>query len=126
MPSGATKLVRLKPYDPKRGHLLQRFMFAGHRFLESRGWYEVPAALAAQLEVLKQPPGRNRHPDDVPLAFDVVDKAEAKQIDKRESREKDRQTADEPVDLTTSDLHRDLAADDEPRVTRRRSGRRGS
>jgi len=33
-----TLLVRLKPFEPRRGFVLKRFTFAGIKFHDERGW----------------------------------------------------------------------------------------
>lgn len=104
-----TKLVRLKPFDPKRGYLLRRYMVNGHRFDEERGWYEVPTALADALAKHRQPSGPGSFVDETPPAFDIKSKVQAQAIDKKEAAQKDRQPADAPVDLTTADLRKDVA-----------------
>jgi hypothetical protein len=100
-------------------------MYRGRRFLEHRGWYEVPTAVADELAELKQPPGAFRHSDDVPLAFDVMSKTEAKVVDKKEAREAARKSADEPVDMTTSDLRRDVEPPKRTAATRAKRKRDG-
>ena len=44
-----TLLVRLKPYDPRRGHVLRRYTYAGIKFQEERGWYRVERPVAEYL-----------------------------------------------------------------------------
>ena len=46
-----TLLVRLKPFDPRRGFVLRRFTFAGIRFQSERGWYRVEKPVAERLRV---------------------------------------------------------------------------
>ena len=50
-----TLLVRLKPYDPRRGCVLRRFTFAGIRFQDERGWYRVEKRIG---EYLRHHPDR--------------------------------------------------------------------
>lgn len=76
-----TMLVRLKPYDPRRGHVLRRFTYAGIKFQEERGWYRVEAPVADYLRGARQIPGDPY----APLAFDVCSEAEAKALDAVES-----------------------------------------
>lgn len=47
-----TLLVRLKPYDPRRGHVLRRFTYAGIKFQEERGWYRVERPVAEYLRAV--------------------------------------------------------------------------
>ena len=44
-----TLLVRLKPYDPRRGFVLRRYTYRGIKFHEERGWYRVDKAVAHEL-----------------------------------------------------------------------------
>ena len=50
-----TLLVRLKPYDPRRGHVLRRYTYAGIKFHEERGWYRVSKDVAAYLKTVHPP-----------------------------------------------------------------------
>jgi hypothetical protein len=78
-----TLFVRLKPHDPRRGHLLRRYTFSGIKFQEDHGWYRVPEDVAQRLrEVRQQPLDRFSPP-----AFDVCTEAEAKAIDDTEQAE---------------------------------------
>ena len=103
-------LVRLKPYDPRRGHRLRRYTYRGIKFQEERGWYRVDKAVADYLREVRQV-ATDEH---APLAFDVCTADEAKTLD---AKEKDaatpRKTADDDIKLsearsdgavTTSDL----------------------
>ncbi len=103
-----TVLVRLKPYDPRRGYVLRRFTYQGIKFHEERGWYVVDKAVA---EYLRKVPQRDTDPHS-PLAFDVATEEEAKALDAREEHEgKTRKNAAEAPrvaagrgDLTTDDV----------------------
>lgn len=110
-----SKLVRLKPYNPKRGHNLRKYTHSptGKKFEEPLGWYRVEDTLAVYLATVKQNPTDSDSPD----AFDVVSEDEAKAIDKREAKEKDKKGADEPNDLTTREMRvRDATDGDVPRA----------
>jgi len=72
-------LVRLKPYDPHRGHVLRRFTYRGIKFADERGWYRVDKGIAEYLRGVRQVPG-DKHS---PLAFDVCTEAEARALDER-------------------------------------------
>lgn len=102
MSQGQTRHVRIKPYNPKRGHLMRRYAHVptNKRFEESHGWYIVDAALAKTLEEVHV----HSHDMDSPLAFDVCTAAQAKEIDAREAKAKDRKDASGATDLTTDDL----------------------
>ena len=71
--------VRLKPYDPSKGHLKKRFRVAAWRpkvVFEPGIWHTVNEAAAAYLATKRSHGGR-----DAPLAFDVVaDQAAARRI----------------------------------------------
>lgn len=76
-----TLFVRLKPYDPRRGHVLRRYTYAGIKFQEERGWYRVERPVAEYLRAVREVPS-DRY---APLAFDVCTEAEAKALDANES-----------------------------------------
>ena len=90
-------LVRLKPYDPRRGHRLRRYTYRGIKFQEERGWYRVDKAVADYLRQVRQV-ASDQH---APLAFDVCTADEAKALD---AKEKDattaRKTADDDIKLS--------------------------
>ena len=92
-----TLLVRLKPYDPRRGHRLRRFTYRGIKFQEERGWYRVDKTVADYLRQVRQVASAEH----APLAFDVCTPDEAKSLD---SKEKDaatpRKTADDDIKLS--------------------------
>ncbi len=106
------KLVRLKPHDPKKGHVIRRYTAFAIRFEEARGWYKVSDEVAAYLATVHQRPGD----EDSPLAFDVCSDAEAPRIETAEKKKaEERARAAEPNvaaprdiesvgDLTTADL----------------------
>lgn len=121
------KLVRLKPHDPKKGHVIRRYTAFGVRFDEARGWYKVSDEVAKYLVTVHQRPGD----EDSPLAFDVCTEDEAKAIEASEKKKaEERARAAEPnvadardlsartPDLTTADLP-------QPRAPRAAACRRG-
>jgi hypothetical protein len=92
-----TLLVRLKPHEPRRGHVLRRFTYAGIKFHEERGWYRVSRDIAAYLKTVHQVPGDTY----TPAAFDVCTDEEARQIDAREESEsKVRKSATDELKLS--------------------------
>lgn len=115
-------LVRLKPYEPKRRHVIQSYTHApsGLQFLAARGWYRVDASLAAYLKTVPQ----IENDPDSPMAFDVVTEDQGKQLDEREARSKEqRASASNPTDLdhtphdlTTADLHQSHRGPTEPQT----------
>jgi hypothetical protein len=78
-----TYLVRLRPHDPRRGHVLRRYTYKGIKFDSDRGWYKVTKAVADYLRTVHQETG-NEHS---PLAFDVCTETQAQEIDAREHEE---------------------------------------
>jgi hypothetical protein len=76
-----TLLVRLKPYDPRRGHVLRRYTYSGIKFQEERGWYRVEKPVAEYLRAVREVP-TDRHSQ---LAFDVCTEAEAKALETTET-----------------------------------------
>ena len=75
-----TLLVRLKPHDPRRGHVLRRYTYRGIKFQEERGWYRVEADVADYLRAVRQK-ALDPH---APLAFDVCTPEEAEALDAKE------------------------------------------
>ena len=99
-----TMLVRLKRYDPRRGHVLRRFTYAGVKIHEERGWYRVAKPVADYLRTVRQVAGDEYSP----LAFDVSTDDEAKALDAKEETEtKVRKAA-------TDELHLSAARSDQP------------
>lgn len=86
-----TMLVRIKKYNPRRGYVLRRYVYADrktgirYRFYEDRGWYVVPARIA---KILADIHSRVEDPES-PFAFDVVTRAEAQRIDVAETVEEE-------------------------------------
>jgi len=76
-------LVRLRPYNPRAGQVLQRFGYAGIIFEAGTGWYAVEAPVARHLETIRQ------RPDDphAPLAFDVATPSDAERRDAQDEVE---------------------------------------
>ena len=122
------KLIRLKPHDAKKGHMVRRYTAFGVRFEEARGWYKVSDEVAAYLATVHQTPGD----EDSPLAFDVCTEDEAKRVEAAEKKKaEERARAAEPnvadphdvstksADLTTADLPQPRAARSEARASRR-------
>jgi len=107
------KLVRLKPLDAKKGHLIHRYTAFSTTFEERKGWYRVSDEIATYLATVHQVP----NDEDTPLAFDVCTEEEAKRIEVAEKKKaEERARAAEPNvamphevaavggDLTTADL----------------------
>ncbi len=95
--------VRLKPFDPRKRHLLRTYMHGPTRqsFDEARGWYSVDQSLATYLAAVRQV----ESDPDSPLAFDVCTFEEAQAIDARERKvAAGPASAADAVDLSTSDL----------------------
>lgn len=87
------KLIRLKPLDKKRGHVIHRYTAFQTTFEEAKGWYRVPDHVAAYLATVHQ----LANDEDSPLAFDVCTRDEAEQIDAAEKKKaEERARAAEP------------------------------
>ena len=92
-----TMLVRLKPYNKKKGHILRRYTYRGIRFQGTRGWYRVTKEVADYLAQVFQLPGD----EDSAQAFDVCTESEAKKLDKLEAHHARGATpAEEAADAT--------------------------
>jgi hypothetical protein len=107
------KLIRLRPFDAKKGHIIRRYTVAGTTFEERKGWYRVSDHMAAYLATVHQ----IADDEDSPMAFDVCTQEDAKRIDAAEKKKaEERARAAEPNvamprdvtalggDLTTADL----------------------
>ncbi|HJK90608.1 MAG TPA: hypothetical protein RMH85_18860 [Polyangiaceae bacterium LLY-WYZ-15_(1-7)] len=114
-----TLLVRLKPYDPRRGFVLRRYTYRGIKFHEERGWYRVDKEVGEYLRSVRQVPG-DEH---APLAFDVHTEAEAKALEADEAKATTRKKATDPVEastaVTTADLEESEAKSDSSGSKRR-------
>ena len=94
-----TLLVRLKPYEPKRGHVLRRFTYRGVKFQDDRGWYRVEREVGEYLRGVRQTPGDEHSPP----AFDVCSGGEAKALDAKEEKEaKVRKTATDEIQVSAA------------------------
>lgn len=114
------KLVRLKPFDPKRGFVVRRYIFEHKRYEVESGWYEVDDATGAKLKLLLQ------NEDDLSSKdlFDVCEPGEARALEERErvaaERAAQRASAARPhrtdaparAAMTTRDLVRSSRAGD--------------
>jgi hypothetical protein len=107
------KLIRLRPLDAKKGHVIRRYTAFSNTFEEAKGWYRVSDAVAAYRATVHQVP----NDEDTPLAFDVCSQEEAERIELAEKkRAEERARAADPNvtvprdltavggDLTTADL----------------------
>jgi hypothetical protein len=121
-----TLLVRMRPYDPRRGYVLQRYTVAGIRFQAERGWYRVERSIGEYLRAVHEVPG-DEH---TPLAFAVVaTDAEAAALDAQETHGASAKRAglDElkvvparpPAAMTTEDLPRPAGAREDDKDARR-------
>jgi hypothetical protein len=117
-----TLLARLKPHDPRRGHVLRRFTYAGIKFDERRGWYRIEPDVAEYLRTVHQRPA-DPH---TPLAFDVCTDEEARALDARDKEAANpRKTATDDIELSparadgTVPPPRKAALDDVPVSTAR-------
>ena len=85
---GKVMYVRLRPYDPKTGHLVRDYThrFGGQflRFRQPGVWFEVPGELAEQLRDVRQRPGRPKSPP----VFDVCTEDEARDFDRKAAEAK--------------------------------------
>lgn len=117
-PGSVEVLVRIKPLNPKKGRVKQRYAtFFGTTFYESRGWNRVPSKIvhgertfdvANYLRNVLQ----NESDPDSENVFDVCTKEEARALDKKEKKAREeKNTADtadliggvnNPVDMTLS------------------------
>lgn len=104
-------LVRLKPHEPKKGHVLQRYTAFGMKFQSEQGWYgDIPDFVVEYLRGVHQIPGN----PSTPLAFDIcasLEEAKALMLAEKKAKEQaERGTPDEPLlaRLTVPQNVRDL------------------
>jgi len=76
-----TLLVRLKAFDPRRGHVLRRYTYRGVKFDGAHGWYRVEKGVADYLRAVRQV---DTDPHS-PLAFEVATEADARRLDEEEA-----------------------------------------
>ena len=50
------KLIRLRPLDAKKGHVIRRYTAFSNTFEEAKGWYRVSDAVAGYLATVHQVP----------------------------------------------------------------------
>ncbi len=103
-------LVRLKPYDERRGYVLRRYSFIGIKFHEDRGWYRVEKQIADRLKNVHQ------IPNDIhsPLAFDVCTEEEAKELDAKEKADALRKEAKDDIQLSKARSNETVITSDLP------------
>jgi hypothetical protein len=75
-----TMWVRLQPYNPKKGFVLQDFSVLDTRFRADGGWYEVPTDMAEYLATVHE----RMDDESSPLAFVVLTEVEAHALEERE------------------------------------------
>lgn len=78
-----TLLVRLKPCDSHRGHVIKRYTYRGVKFQAERGWYRVEKDVADYLQNARQRIGDEHSPK----AFDVMTPADADRLERAEVEE---------------------------------------
>ena len=85
----STVLVRIKPYDPRRGNVCRTYTIHSMKFEESKGWYEVERELAeGLLAEAKQPASGNISHELAPSLFDVMEKESAVAMERAEAKKK--------------------------------------
>lgn len=95
-------LVRLKPFNPKRGNVLRSYTAFGTRFLVGRGWYRVEDTMANYLKGIHQ----LADDDQSPPAFDICTEAEALAIDEAESKKvEEKARAEAPNNVVPMRVH---------------------
>ncbi len=103
------RLIRLKPYNPRKGYVTRRYHVRGTLFREDRGWYECKdPEFADYLEKLHQRSGD----EDSPLLFDVCTREEAQAIEEREASSPNQASVSAPnptrrTTVTSQDTARD-------------------
>jgi hypothetical protein len=101
------KLVRLKPLDRRRGHVIQRYSAFSTVFDASRGWYRVSDEMAEHLATVHQIP----EDEGSPLAFEVCTEEEVTALDLSEKKKVEEAQARAPeLNLATPHNPHDVRA----------------
>jgi hypothetical protein len=87
------KVVRIKPYNPKKGFKLRTYVLHGTVFRETAGWYEVSDADAAYLATIRN----SQYDGNAPLAFDVCTREEAQALEDAERKQVEKASATAPL-----------------------------
>lgn len=88
------KLVRLKPFNPRRGFTLRSYTLKGVKIDESSGWFEVPDELAAEFAEVHSDPSN----PDTPYAFDVMTPDDAVRLEAEQRKlAAQKATAEAPI-----------------------------
>lgn len=78
-----SKVIRLKPFNPRKGLKLRTYTYKGTAYKSEAGWYEVPDTIAAYLSTVHQ---EENNPESPP-AFDVcATRADAMALETAEKR----------------------------------------
>lgn len=86
------QLVRIKPFNARKGNLTRSYTYKGLLFKEEAGWHEVDDAVADYLKTATTDGNA-----DSPLVFDVAgDEDEATDIEEKACKAATRATADKP------------------------------
>jgi len=118
-----TLLVRLKPHDPRRGHVLRRYTYRGIKFHEERGWYRVEQPGADYLRAGRQVPSDPHSP----LAFDVCTDDEAKGLDAREKEDgATRKAATDDIKVSAARTEHAVTTEDLPEAALASGGSKAS
>jgi len=107
-----TLLVRLKALEPRRGHVLRRYTYAGITFHEERGWYRVEPALAEYLRTVRQVATEPFSP----LAFDVATDEQAKALEAGDAENSRRRSTDDVPVVTARAAGAPTVSEDAPKV----------
>lgn len=93
-----SKLVRLKPFNPKKGYNMRSYTLKGIQIREENGWHEVPDDVADQFANIHADPENA----DTPFAFDVMSRDEAISFEQKEKRaQQERASASDPIRVRT-------------------------
>lgn len=94
----STKLVRIKPLNPKLGHKVRTYTAGGYKFKEEAGWYKVDADFADKLVELRVDDGDYTSA----LIFDVMEQDVAQRIEAQEKAAREKASASAPARMPSS------------------------
>lgn len=93
-------LVRIRPHNPRIGHVVKQYTAFGIRFEEAKGWYKVDPKVAEYLSDVRMQDGD----DQSPLMFDVKTQEEAEMTAQAEAKKSAKATPGEAVSVDPRDV----------------------
>jgi hypothetical protein len=100
------RLVRIKPYNPKKGHLVRVYTVGGSKFKEEAGWYTFSGPLGLQQAAALATLTQSDSDPDSELVFDVCTVEEALKLQGKEQGKAARATVQD-ANTAPASTHKD-------------------